>query len=70
MKELKLEICKERTYNDAGLTVVDDNSLSQEYISYFENKELDIEMDVKENLNKKIGFLKEKSFDWHYFIVK
>tara|TARA_Y100000768_G_scaffold36911_6_gene24158 strand:+ start:573 stop:1739 length:1167 start_codon:yes stop_codon:yes gene_type:complete len=56
--------------NDAGLTVVDDNSLSQEYISYFENKELDIEMDVKENLNKKIGFLKEKSFDWHYFIVK
>ena len=56
--------------NDADLTLVDSNSLSQEYVTHFQNKDLDIEIDVKTNLEKKINYLKQKNFEWHFFIIK
>jgi phosphoethanolamine N-methyltransferase len=56
---------------DSGFTINDSDSLSQDYIDYGEHKKNDIMIsdDVKSNLELKLGYLKDKSFEWHYFIL-
>ena len=57
--------------NDSGLKLIDNGSLSQDYIDYGKEKKNDVMIsnDVKDNLELKLSFLKNKSFEWHYFII-
>jgi cyclopropane fatty-acyl-phospholipid synthase-like methyltransferase len=56
---------------DSGFKVINSGSLSQHYIDYGEDKINDVMItnDVKDNLKLKLSFLKDKSFEWHYFII-
>tara|TARA_Y100000389_G_scaffold24325_3_gene21021 strand:- start:7478 stop:8581 length:1104 start_codon:yes stop_codon:yes gene_type:complete len=58
--------------NDSRFKVINSGSLSQDYLDYGEHKINDIMIsnDVKTNLELKLGYLKDKSFEWYYFILR
>jgi glycerol-3-phosphate cytidylyltransferase len=56
--------------NDTGFTLIDDGDLTNNYIDYFKILNKDIPDNIIDNLNKKLLFLKNRNFEWHYFVLK
>ena len=54
----------------SGFKIIEDGILTQTYINYFKSIDIDIDIHVKENLDKKINYLNKEFFEWHYFILK
>ncbi len=56
--------------SDTGFNIINDNNLSQYYVEYCKNVDnKHINKDVLKNLELKLKFLENKSFEWHYFIL-
>ena len=75
------EYCMNRNWNlinipfynklltDSGFNIIKQEDISNEYIEYFEKNNINIKKQLKIKLDKKINFLKNKNFIWHYFIL-
>jgi FAD synthetase len=78
------EYCMKRKWNvidipfykklltDCGFKIIKDGNISNKYINYTKNiidTNSKIDKDVKINLDKKIKYLENRWFEWHYFIL-
>ena len=54
---------------DVGFTLLDDSNISNNYIDFLKQIPSDIDIHVKDNLHKKITYLKNNNFEWHYFVL-